>query len=29
MAHGVGSRQKRMPAGKPQDRLTDVRLNGM
>jgi hypothetical protein len=29
MAHGEGSRQKPRPLGKPEDRQTDVRLNGM
>ena len=29
MAHGMGSRQKQRPAGKPQDRQTDVRLSGL
>jgi hypothetical protein len=29
MAHGKGSRQKQRPLGKPEDRQTDVRLNGM
>src|SRR5215510_14704562 len=29
MARGKGSRQKPKPLGKPEDRQTDVRLNGM